>query len=89
MQVQHLVNVAMNTLGMKKFAILYPNDAYGVEYANLFWDAVLACGGEIRGIQAYESKSGSNLTDPIRRLVGTFRRRPGGRVQRKVERLVQ
>jgi len=71
MQVQHLVRAAMGTLGMKKFAILYPNDAYGVEYANLFWDAVLARGGEITGVQAYDPKS-TNFSDPVRRLVGTY-----------------
>jgi branched-chain amino acid transport system substrate-binding protein len=71
MQVQQLVRVAMNDLGLKKFAILYPNDAYGVEYANLFWDAVLARGGEIRGVQAYDPKA-SSYSPPIQRLVGTF-----------------
>jgi branched-chain amino acid transport system substrate-binding protein len=69
--VQQLVRVAMNDLGLKKFAILYPNDAYGVEYANLFWDAVLARGGEIRGVQAYDPKA-SSYSPPIQRLVGTF-----------------
>ena len=71
MQVQHLVRDAMGKLGMKKFAILYPNDAYGVEYANLFWDAVLARGGQITGVQAYDPKA-TNFSDPVRRLVGTF-----------------
>ena len=71
MQVQQLVRVAMNDLGLKRFAILYPNDAYGVEYANLFWDAVLARGGEIKGAQSYEPKTKS-YSPPIQRLVGTF-----------------
>lgn len=71
MQVHHLVKTAMDDLKMTKFAILYPNDPYGVEYANLFWDAVLARGGEVVGIQAYDPKT-TNFSDPIQRLVGTF-----------------
>ncbi|MCB0407522.1 MAG: penicillin-binding protein activator [Bdellovibrionales bacterium] len=71
MQVHHLVRTAMEELKMKRFAILYPNDAYGVEYTNLFWDAVLARGGEIVAVQAYKPKT-TNFSDPIRRLVGTY-----------------
>lgn len=71
MQVHHLVRTAMEELKMRKFAILYPNDPYGVEYANLFWDAVLARGGEIVAVQAYKPKT-TNFSDPVRRLVGTY-----------------
>jgi branched-chain amino acid transport system substrate-binding protein len=71
MQVHHLARVAMDQMKMKRFAILYPNDAYGVEYANLFWDAVLARGGDVVAAQAYKPET-TNFSDPIRRLVGTF-----------------
>ncbi len=71
MQVRELVRVAMDQLGMKRFAILYPNDAYGVEFANLFWDEVLARGGTVAGVQIYNSKE-TDFRGPIKRLVGTF-----------------
>ena len=71
MQVKELVRVAMDELGLKRFALMYPNEPYGVEYANLFWDEVLARGGQVNGAQPY----GGNETDfrgPIKRLVGTY-----------------
>jgi len=71
MQVQQLVRTAMNDLGMKKFAILYPNDAYGVEFANIFWDEVLARGGEITAVQTYSNKE-TDFRVPVQRLVGTY-----------------
>lgn len=71
MQVQQLVRTAMNDLGMKKFAILYPNDAYGVEFANIFWDEVLARGGEITAVQTYSNKE-TDFRMPVQRLVGTY-----------------
>lgn len=71
LQVQKLVETAMNEYGFKRFAILYPNDRYGVEYANLFWNHVLARGGEIRGAQAYDGKK-NDFGGPIQRLVGTY-----------------
>ncbi|MCB0415408.1 MAG: penicillin-binding protein activator, partial [Bdellovibrionales bacterium] len=71
MLVKQLVATAMEKRGYKKFAILYPNDKYGIEYANLFWDEVLRRGGEITGAQPYTSKE-TDFSGPIRRLVGTF-----------------
>ncbi len=71
MQVRELVRVAMDQLGYKRFAILYPNDSYGVEYANLFWDEVLAHGGTIAGAQIYNPQE-TDFRGPIRRLVGTY-----------------
>lgn len=69
--VQKLVDVAMNQMNLKKFAILFPNDAYGVEYANLFWDEVEKRGGAVRAAQAYDPKE-TDFRDSIKRLVGTY-----------------
>lgn len=69
--VKELVYSAIEKNGHKKFAILYPNDAYGVEYANLFWDEVLARGGEIVGAQTY-SPDEHDFNNAISRLVGTY-----------------
>lgn len=71
MQVKILVKTAMETYGMKKFAIMYPNDQYGVEFTNLFWDEVLARGGQIVGAQSYSSKE-TDFKDSVQRLVGTY-----------------
>jgi ABC-type branched-subunit amino acid transport system substrate-binding protein len=71
MQVQYLVDVAMSAYKMSRFAILYPNDAYGVEYANLFWDEVRERGGQIVGAQTYDSKE-TDFRGPVQRLTGRF-----------------
>ncbi|KHD87287.1 MAG: branched-chain amino acid ABC transporter substrate-binding protein [Bdellovibrio sp. ArHS] len=71
MQVRALVRTAMENLGMKKFAILYPNDAYGVEFTNIFWDEVLARGGQITAVQNYSTKE-TDFRLVIQRLVGTY-----------------
>jgi ABC-type branched-subunit amino acid transport system substrate-binding protein len=71
MQVKELVRIAMEQMGLKRFAILYPNDSYGVEYANLFWDEVLLRGGTVTGAQIYNPQE-TDFRGPIRRLVGTY-----------------
>ena len=71
MQIRYLVRVAIDEMGIRKFGIMYPNDPYGVEYANIFWDEVLARGGEITAVQTYGNKE-TDFRYPIQRLVGTF-----------------
>lgn len=71
MQVDRLVQHAVEKLSAKKFAILYPNDSYGTEFSNIFWDHVLARGGEITGAQTYDPKD-NDFSEPVQKLVGTF-----------------
>ncbi len=69
--VKELVQTAMNKYGMRRFAILYPNDGYGVEYANLFWDEVSSLGGTIAGAQIY-AQNETDFHGSVSRLLGTF-----------------
>lgn len=55
MQVKTLVKYSFENLGIRNFAILYPRDNYGTDMMNLFWDEVIASGGEIRGVESYKS----------------------------------
>jgi branched-chain amino acid transport system substrate-binding protein len=71
MQVDQLAIFAFNKLNAKRFAILYPNDSYGVEFANIFWDQVLAHGGQVTAAQTYDSKE-NDFTGIIQKMVGTY-----------------
>jgi branched-chain amino acid transport system substrate-binding protein len=71
MQVRYLVRIAMEKMGLKRFAILYPNDAYGIEFANLFWDEVMARGGSIAAAQTY-NPTDTDFSGPVQRLVGKY-----------------
>lgn len=71
MQIEKMLDYVMSQQGMKRFAILYPNDSYGIEYANAFWDEVLIRGGEITGAQTYSTNE-TDFRYPIQRLIGTY-----------------
>lgn len=71
MQVARLLQHAFKNLNAKRFAILYPNDAYGTEFANKYWDLVLAGGGEVVAAQTYDPKD-TNLDIYVKKLVGTY-----------------
>ncbi|MCB0348619.1 MAG: penicillin-binding protein activator, partial [Bdellovibrionales bacterium] len=53
------------------FAIIFPNDPYGTEFANIFWDEVLSRGGQITAAQPYASGE-TDFRAVIQRLVGSY-----------------
>lgn len=67
-QVEALVDYAMDIRGMKTFAILYPRHPYGEEMLELFWEAVEARKGEIRGVESY-AVGDTTFTWQVKRLV--------------------
>ncbi len=56
-------------LGLHRFALLYPDDAYGQAVRAAFWDAVEARGGEVVGVAHYAPGT-QDFSTPVRRLVG-------------------
>lgn len=52
-QVENLVNHVVKERGMKRFAILAPNDAFGKDMANQFWELTEKYGGKIVAYETY------------------------------------
>jgi ABC-type branched-subunit amino acid transport system substrate-binding protein len=69
MQVSNLIDYAISSLGLQRFAILYPDETYGVTFMNLFWDELLVNGGKIVGVESYNPQH-TDFADPIKKLVG-------------------
>ena len=69
MQVDALVSYTTGVLGLKRFAVLYPQDNYGTTFMNLFWDRVIQAGAEVVGVEAYEDDQ-TDFAVPIEKLVG-------------------
>jgi branched-chain amino acid transport system substrate-binding protein len=71
MQVQSLASYIFMELGIKKVAILYPNERYGKRYMELFWDVVDEFNGEVVGVESYDGKK-TDFTTPIKKLTGEY-----------------
>ena len=71
MQVQAIASFTVQSLGLSRFAILYPDETYGLTYMNLFWDKLLELGGSVVGVQSYKPKQ-TDFMDPIKKLVGIY-----------------
>jgi len=71
MQVQAIASFTVQSLGLSRFAILYPDETYGLTYMNLFWDKLLELGGTVVGVQSYKPNQ-TDFMDPIKKLVGLY-----------------
>ncbi len=64
-----MATYAVDTLGLKRFAILYPDVPFGRAMRTAFWDALEARGGEVVGVARY-APDATDFAGPIRRLIG-------------------
>lgn len=71
MQARSLVSYAVEEMGVRRFAILYPDENYGWRYMNLFWDEVLAHGGVVNAVEPYDP-NGTDFAEPIKKMTGLF-----------------
>jgi branched-chain amino acid transport system substrate-binding protein len=62
---------AIDVMGYKSFAVLYPNTPYGVEMTNDFWDQVTSRGAAVRGAEVYANDQ-TTFTSEAKKLVGRY-----------------
>jgi hypothetical protein len=68
-QAETLADYARNTLGLRKFAVLHPENSYGSELARAFKEEVRKLGGVIVGERSY-GKRQFDFSDEIKSLFG-------------------
>ena len=65
------MNAKPKGLGLKRFAVLYPNNSdYGVGLKDFFINAVKSKGGEITGVEAYAEKTDTDFRAQLTKLKG-------------------
>ena len=69
LEAELLAEHAIHGAGQRRFAILYPDDAFGHALRAAFWDAVEARGGEVVAVARYPVGA-SDFAAPIRRMIG-------------------
>jgi ABC-type branched-subunit amino acid transport system substrate-binding protein/outer membrane protein assembly factor BamD (BamD/ComL family) len=75
LQIKAIVDYAVKDLGLKRFAILYPEEQYGVSFMNGFWDALLDHDAEVVAVESYRPDQ-TDFGDPVKKLVGLYYPRP-------------
>ena len=74
-QIKSLSDKVILEMGLRKFAILYPANAYGIYFMNKFWDEVESLGGEITAVESYNTEE-TDFAIEIKKMVGIFYPRP-------------
>jgi branched-chain amino acid transport system substrate-binding protein len=78
-QAQALAAYAVDELKMKRFGIMYPKHAFGIELMGYFWDALDERQAEITAIESYAHDQ-TTFTNEARSLVGRGLGGGGGEV---------
>jgi ABC-type branched-subunit amino acid transport system substrate-binding protein len=74
-EIQSLVEKAVDGLGLRRFAILYPDNPYGQNSMSLFWDRVDELGGMITSAESYDPEE-TDFAVEIKKMVGLHGLRP-------------
>jgi ABC-type branched-subunit amino acid transport system substrate-binding protein len=74
-EIQSLVEKAVNGLGLKRFAIFYPDNPYGLNSMSLFWNRVDELGGVITSAESYDPDE-TDFAVEIKKMVGLHYWRP-------------
>ena len=75
-EIDSLLEVAMGQLGLKRFAILYPDNTYGRFCMNRFWDKLDELGGSVTAVESYPTDV-TDFKDQIKKMVGLYYPRAG------------
>lgn len=80
-EVERVLGRDLMDRGIRRFAILYPDNSYGRFFMNLFWDRVDELGGEVTAVESYDPEQ-TDFADNIKKMVGLYRPRPGEMVEK-------
>ncbi len=74
-EIQSILEKAVNDLGLKRFALLFPDNPYGRYFMNLFWDQAEEVGVTIRAVESYKPEQ-TDFAVEIKKMVGLYYPRP-------------
>jgi len=84
-QAYEVARFAIEQLGAKRFAVIYPNEKFGIDISHTFWDAVESMGGKIVGSEYYNPGE-TDFRQVIDKLSGLYY---SGARQRELDLLAQ
>ena len=83
-EVKRLLDPEIFEMGIKRFAILYPDNSYGRFFMNLFWDRLEEMGGTVTAVESYDPET-TDFADQIKKMTGLYYPRPYSLVRKLIE----
>jgi branched-chain amino acid transport system substrate-binding protein len=84
MEVKRLLDMAVDEMGIKRFAILYPDNPYGHFLVNLFWEGLEERGAQVTAVELYDPDQ-TDFAVQIKKMTGLYYTRPNTLTQKLVE----
>jgi ABC-type branched-subunit amino acid transport system substrate-binding protein len=81
-EVDRVLEVALEAMGLKRYAILYPENSYGRHFMNLFWERVEKRGGVVTAVESYDPDE-TDFAEEIKKMIGTYYPRPASLTERR------
>ncbi len=83
-EVNKILDAAIGEMGIKRFAILYPNNNYGQYLTDLFLDGSAAMGGRVTAMESYDPEE-TDFSDQIKKMTALYHPRPKSLLKRVKE----
>jgi branched-chain amino acid transport system substrate-binding protein len=80
-EVRRILECAMEEMGLTRFAVLYPDDAFGRNLMNLFVDRARQMGGVVTAVESYNPEE-TDFAEQIKKLTGRHGLSSGGGLSR-------
>jgi ABC-type branched-subunit amino acid transport system substrate-binding protein/TolA-binding protein len=74
-EISILVDKVAGQMGLTRFAILHPDNAYGRYLMNLFWDGIEGYGAAVTAVESYKPAQ-TDFTAQIKKMIGLYHPRP-------------
>jgi branched-chain amino acid transport system substrate-binding protein len=83
-EIEGLVDAAIARMGLRRFVILYPDNAYGRYCMNTFWDRLDQVGGTVTAAVSY-GVDDTDFTEQIKKIAGLYHEGPDSQVKKTVD----
>jgi ABC-type branched-subunit amino acid transport system substrate-binding protein/predicted negative regulator of RcsB-dependent stress response len=83
-EIEGLLDMAIGQMGLKRFGILYPDNAYGRYCMNGFWNRLEQMGGTVTAVESYQTDQ-TDFADQIKKMVGLYDPRPASLMRQSDE----
>ena len=80
-EIKKIISTAVNELGLKRFAILYPDNSYGRFFMNKFWDGVEKADATVTAVESYKPDQ-TDFGEQIKKMIGLYYPRPASLVKK-------
>jgi len=83
-EVKKVLDPSLIDVGIKRFAILYPDNPYGRVFMDLFWERIDQIGGTVTAVESY-APDVTDFAAQIKKMTGVYYPKPASLVEKIIK----